>query len=87
MKNMLDKIFNIVLNEHSFSFSKIDLETGKEETNAYSELYDELSIESQNKLLHYLSLRGKRESEEVTSAYKQGFKDAIALIMEALLKE
>ena len=87
MKNILDKIFNIVLNERSFSFAKTDTETDVEETNAYSALYERLSQETQKEFLHYIALRGKRETEEVQAAYKQGFKDAISLIMETLMKD
>jgi hypothetical protein len=87
MKNMLDKLYNVVLNEKSYAFSDQDTEDIKKETTAYEELYDNLSEPLQKQFLRYLKFRDNDEKEEVAHAYKKGFQDAISLIMEALQSE
>ncbi len=84
MEKIIEKLFQLQLNNELFLVGACNKEDTDQECKLYSELYDMLPQENKNKFFQYVNLCGVRHTEELKIAYKNGFKTAIKMLLEAL---
>ncbi len=84
MDNLIEKFYELYFGDSSFLIAITDKQNIKEEWNAYDILYKNLSDEQKKNLLKYVSLRGKRQAEELKEVFIRGFKTAVKLWTESL---
>lgn len=84
MDKVIEKFYEIYLDDEAFLVNITDKEKAKEEWGLYNVLYENTPKEYRKDLLKYIRLRGEREKEELKEVFIRGFKTAVSLRTEAL---
>ena len=84
MNKIVEKFYELHLQEEQFPFGVVDKESMQKEYEAYCMLSQTLSPSMKNMLSEYVNLNDERHKAELKAMYKYGFKTAIQLIFESL---
>ena len=84
MDKIIEKLYNSHLQEEQFPFGIAEKESMQKEYDAYCTLSEMLSKEGKELLMEYSDLNEVRHKSELKSAYENGFKTAIKLILESV---
>ena len=84
MEKMIEKFYELHLQEEQYPFGVIDKERMQKEYEAYYTLVDALSPCEKEQMLEYVNLNNERHKSELKAMYEYGFKMAINLILESV---
>ena len=84
MEKIIEKLYQIHLQEEDFSLGIVDREKMQKEYDAYCALSQTLPTFMKGQLSEFSNLNEERHKAELQSAYELGFKTAIKLILEGV---
>ena len=84
MEKIIEKLYQLYIQEEGFSFGVVDREKMQKEYDAYCGLSQILPAFMRGQLEEYSSLNEDRRQAELQAAYKCGFKTAIKMILEGV---
>ena len=84
MEKIIEKLYQIHLQEEDFSLGIVDREKRQKEYDAYCALSQTLPTFMKGQLAEFSNLNEERHKAELQSAYELGFKTAIKLILEGV---
>ena len=83
MEKIIEKLYQLHLEEMQYSFGYVDREKMEKEYDAYCKLSQTLPAFMKGLLMEFSNLNEERRKAELQAAYEYGFKTAIKLILEA----
>ena len=83
MEKIIEKLYQVHLDEEQFPFGIYDKEKMAKEYDAYCKLSQTLPAFMHGLLTEYSNLNEERRKVELQAAYEYGFKTAIKLILES----
>ena len=84
MEKIIEKLYQLHVQEEQYCFGIIDKEKMEKEYNAYCQLSQTLPAFMKGQLTEYSNLNEERHKAELQAAYVYGFKTAIKLILEGV---
>ena len=84
MEKMIEKFYQLHLQEEQFPFGITDREKMEKEYDAYIMLSQTLPKFMKEQLSEYVNLSDERHKAELQAAYEYGFKTAIKLMLESV---
>ena len=84
MEKIIEKLYNLHLQEDQFPFGIVNKESMQKEYDLYYILAQTLSSSMKDQLLEYVNLNNERHKMELKAMYEYGFKTATRLFIESL---
>lgn len=84
MEKIIEKLYDLHLQEEQFPFGIADKERMQKEYETYCTLSQTISPLIKKQLSEYVSLNDERHKAELKAMYVYGFKTAIRLILEGV---
>ena len=84
MDKVIEKLYNLHLEEEQFPFGVVDKESMEKEYDTYCMLAQTLPKFMKQQLSEYANLNDERHKRELQAAYEYGFKTAMKLILESV---
>lgn len=84
MEKIIEKLYNLHLEEEQFPFGVADKESMEKEYDIYCMLAQTLPPFMKQQLSEYATLNEERHKTELKAAYEYGFKTAMKLILESV---
>ena len=84
MKKWIEKLFDLHIKTETFPVGIPDKENINSEWRLYEFLLENLTDDNKKILTEYNNLTSMRHGKELEAVYKQGFKTAVCLLLEAL---
>ena len=84
MEKIIEKFYNLHLEEEQFPFGVADKESMEKEYDIYCMLAQTLPQFMKQQLSEYATLNEERHKRELQVAYEYGFKTAMKLILESV---
>ena len=84
MEKMIEKLYQMQVEEEQFLCRVVDREKRQRECDAYLMFSQTLPQFMRGQLTEYIDLCDERHKAELQAAYEYGFKTAIKLVLESL---
>ena len=84
MEKIIEKLYQLHVQEEQYCFGVIDKEKMEKEYDAYCKLFQTLPTFMKGQLTEYSNLNEERHQAELKAAYEYGFKTAIKVVLEGI---
>ena len=84
MEKIIEKLYEIHLNEEQYPFGIVDKESIQKEYDLYFFLSQTLSGDDKEHFSEYANLNDERHKMELKAMYEYGFKTAVKLFLETI---